>query len=120
RNANHQLAEVTRRLDAVREMLKPDLERLQNIFSEIGSANGAQPAGSVDLSKYAHWLPKLVGYQKEMLEAFVTHKRLTVQKLGLILGRSTQKNKTFGNYVSDLKRKQLIYKDGKEYVLRDI
>lgn len=118
RTANRRTAERDAQLETVREMLKPDYERMQKIFGELG--NGSEVPAGVDPARYAHWFPKLVGYQKDMLQAFIENKRLTRDRLGLIIGKKVKGNGTFGDYVTALKGKGLIYEDGNELVLVDL
>lgn len=120
RSANRRVTERDVQLETVREMLKPDYERMQKIFGELVSANGAEPASSVDSSRYARWFPQLIGYQKDMLQAFIDHRRLTREKLGLMIGKTVKGNGTFGDYITALKKKGLIREEGDELVLVDL
>ena len=119
RNANNAHAELFRRFTVVQEMLRPDYEKMQQIFGEI-HVNGSSPASSVDRSKYDRWFPKLTGYQKDMLEAFIEHQRLTPDRLGLLIGKKVKGNGTFEEYVRVLKRFGLIRDDGNELVLVEL
>lgn len=102
RTANRQIAERDAQLSTVREMLKPDYDRMQKIFGEILNGGDTGPASGVDSSRYARWFPQLIGYQKDMLQAFIDHRRLTREKLGLIIGKTVKGNGTFGDYVTAL------------------
>lgn len=119
RIANRTIFERDRQLETVREMLRPDYERMQEIFGELGNG-GSGPVSGADPSKYAHWFPKLVGYQKDMLKAFIDNRRLTRDRLGLIIGKKVKGNGTFGDYVTALKNKGLIYEEGNELVLVEL
>lgn len=113
----HQMAvTLQNKLEAVKGLLLPQYEQMQNIFGEIG--NG-QSEPSVDFSHYDHWFPQLVGYQKDMFRLFIEHHRLTDKKLALLLG-TTPNNGTFTEYRNGLKRKGLIYKDGTEWVIVEL
>lgn len=107
--------DAERRLETVREQLRPQYDALRGLFEQLGST----PTGSsVDRTKYLKWLAKApkVG-MKTMLEHLIENGEATRQELAAIAGVART---TSYDYIGWILRAQLAEDDGKKIVLRRI
>jgi len=106
--------QTEQKLSFVRDMLKPEFEKMKRIFEEANVA-----ADITDNSDYDIWLSKFGGKKKMMLEVLIKRKRITRAQLGILVGMSYSSG-SFNNYISELKTVGLLKKEGDEFVLQSI
>jgi len=116
--ANQKITEVTHKMEIVRDMLKPDYERLQKIFGEVVSSNGSESIAGVDRSKYEIWFPRLIGKQRDMLNILIERKKVTLHQLRVLIGMSD--SGTFGDYHRGLVKLGLARLESGTLYLEDI
>lgn len=109
-------SEAVKRLEAVRELLKPQYDQLQTVFGALG--NGHVSSGNVDASKYDVWIAKLTGKQKDMLRVLIDRKRVSQTQMRLLVGMSN--SGTYQEYMRQIIALGLAKKDGDDYVLQEI
>lgn len=113
--ARSENAELRSRLDAVRTMFEPEFNTLQRVFAEV-KANGN---GAVNASAYDVWMQKLVGKQRNILQALIERKRLTKVQLAHLVGMAPRSG-TFDEYIRVLIRLKLVQWEGEYLVLNEI
>jgi hypothetical protein len=105
-------AELTRRLDSVREHLRPEYDHLSRLFAELAEVQTAGTGPDI----YDSWRSRLGTGEREMLDFFITHRRLTGKQLQVLTGKS---HETVRIYRSKLIRAGLVKKDGSEFALQE-
>ncbi len=107
--------DATRRLDAVRNHLRPNYETMKTLFEDLG--DGEAGPGTVDMEVWKPWLLK-AGRKgaKRMLEVMLKRGTVTRNQLGTLSGISTGKS-TFRAYLGWLKKNGLVRVDGETVTL---
>jgi hypothetical protein len=100
---------LSEKLKAVQDMLKPDFDKMQAIFSEVSNGHTA------NTSAYQNWLDKL-GSEKKLLELLIDRKRLSKSQAQILLGLSKESVRV---YTNTLKRAQLVRIEDGDLVLQE-
>lgn len=112
-------ADLMRRIEGVRDMLRPDYERLATLFGEMGEPASLPDASMSDASKYDIWLQRLHDTPRAMLEILIQRRRLTQQQLALLVGLKLGTG-WWSKHIKTLKDIGLITTDGEYLILNDI
>ena len=109
RKLKHENEIMSSKLNAVRNMLRPQYEAMSKLFSEL---KVEQENGAIDVSAYEQWLQKAakVGARR-MLSVLLEKRRLTRTQLGTLSGAARTKS-TYRRYESWLRSNQLVRIDG--------
>lgn len=110
------VVDVTLRLNAVREMLKPQYEALEKLFHHT-SISGARK--SADHGKYKTWIDRAPkdGIRK-MIEYLIENTSGTRHQLSTVAG--VNPNSTYYNYVQWITRNGIASSDGKTVTLNKL
>ncbi len=106
--------QAEQKLSFVRDMIKPEFEKMKRIFEEANVTIDNEDTGDYDI-----WLNKFGGKKKLMLEMLIKRKRISRPQLGVLVGMSYSSG-SFNNYISELKTVGLIKKEGDEFVLQTV
>lgn len=102
--------DAERRLQVVRDRLRPEYDALRALFEDLGPTNsaGTAAAGAVDRAPFEQWLSKAskVGC-KRVLEVLLVRPELSRNQLATLSGMGP-KTGTFRGYLSWLKRNGLV------------
>lgn len=109
------LADLRRRLDGVRQHLKPEYDRLRQVFEEIPNGASASPNRSI----YDPWLVRAgrAGC-KRLLEILIERGQVTKHQLSTLA--AVPMNSTFRSYMAWLKRNGLAQVEGDNVCLRAV